>query len=160
MIAARVVAWQLAQGRHGLPWQGTRDPYRVWVSEVMLQQTRVAAVLPYYRRFLRRFPTVRSLARARVEDVLRLWAGLGYYSRARHLHRCAAVVVEREDVAHAGLERELADPAEVAARADDHARLGIAVVTAAATMVMSATEAVVVSAAMVIVTGTCEFLAQ
>lgn len=78
-----------------MPWRRTRDPYRVWVSEVMLQQTRVAAVLPYYRRFLRRFPTVRSLARARTEQVLRLWAGLGYYSRARNLHRAAKEIVAR-----------------------------------------------------------------
>jgi A/G-specific adenine glycosylase len=76
-----------------MPWRRTRNPYRVWISEVMLQQTRVAAVLPYYRRFVRRFPTVQSLARARAEDVLRLWAGLGYYSRARNLHACARRVV-------------------------------------------------------------------
>lgn len=76
-----------------MPWRGTRDPYRIWVSEVMLQQTRVAAVAPYYQRFLRRFPTVAALARAREADVLRYWAGLGYYRRARNLHRAARRLV-------------------------------------------------------------------
>ncbi|MDP1899761.1 MAG: A/G-specific adenine glycosylase [Rubrivivax sp.] len=95
-LAARVIRWQRRHGRHGLPWQGTRDPYRVWLSEVMLQQTQVATVLDYYPRFLARFPTVLALAAAPLDDVLALWSGLGYYSRARHLHRCAqAVVAER-----------------------------------------------------------------
>lgn len=88
-----LVDWQRRCGRSGLPWQGTRDPYRVWLSEVMLQQTQVATVLDYYPRFLARFPDVRSLAAAPQEDVLALWSGLGYYSRARNLHRCAQVVV-------------------------------------------------------------------
>ena len=92
-IAARVVRWQRTHGRHGLPWQGTRDPYRVWLSEVMLQQTQVATVLDYYARFLARFPTVQALAAAPLDDVLALWSGLGYYSRARNLHRCAQAVV-------------------------------------------------------------------
>ncbi len=78
--------WQRRHGRRGLPWQGTRDPYRVWLSEVMLQQTQVAAVIPYYERFLARFPTIGALARAPEEEVLRLWAGLGYYARGRNLH--------------------------------------------------------------------------
>jgi A/G-specific adenine glycosylase len=78
-----------------MPWRGAQDPYRIWVSEVMLQQTRVTAVVPYYRRFVRRFPNVRVLARARSEQVLRLWAGLGYYSRARNLHRAAKEIVAR-----------------------------------------------------------------
>ena len=92
-FAARVIAWQSLHGRHDLPWQGTRDPYRVWLSEVMLQQTQVATVLDYYPRFLARFPDVGSLARAPLDDVLAQWSGLGYYSRARNLHRCAQVVV-------------------------------------------------------------------
>jgi A/G-specific adenine glycosylase len=94
-LAARVVAWQRTHGRHDLPWQATRDPYRVWLSEVMLQQTQVATVLDYYPRFLRRFPDVRALAAAPLDDVLALWSGLGYYSRARNLHRCAGQVVEQ-----------------------------------------------------------------
>jgi A/G-specific adenine glycosylase len=94
-VAGRVVRWQQAHGRSGLPWQGTRDPYRVWLSEVMLQQTQVAAVLPYYARFLDRFPTVRDLAAAPLDDVLAQWSGLGYYSRARNLHRCAQAVVQQ-----------------------------------------------------------------
>jgi A/G-specific adenine glycosylase len=87
-----LVSWQRRAGRHDLPWQGTRDPYRVWLSEIMLQQTQVAAVIPYYERFVARYPDVRSLARASQEDVLRLWSGLGYYARARNLHRAARVV--------------------------------------------------------------------
>jgi A/G-specific adenine glycosylase len=92
-FAGRVVAWQRSRGRMGLPWQNTRDPYRVWLSEVMLQQTQVATVLGYYERFLARFPDVKSLARAEVDEVLALWSGLGYYSRARNLHGCAREVV-------------------------------------------------------------------
>ena len=92
-FAHRVIAWQRRHGRHDLPWQGTRDPYRVWLSEVMLQQTQVATVLDYYGRFLERFPDVGSLAAAPLSDVLALWSGLGYYSRARNLHRCAQQVV-------------------------------------------------------------------
>jgi A/G-specific adenine glycosylase len=88
-----VVRWQRQHGRHGLPWQGTRDPYRVWLSEVMLQQTQVATVQAYYTRFLQRFPDVQALAAAPLDEVLALWSGLGYYSRARNLHRCAQVVV-------------------------------------------------------------------
>ncbi|KQR50182.1 A/G-specific adenine glycosylase [Acidovorax sp. Leaf160] len=94
-IAALVVRWQKEHGRNHLPWQNTRDPYRVWLSEVMLQQTQVATVLDYYARFLDRFPDVRALAEAPQDDVLALWSGLGYYSRARNLHACARQVVER-----------------------------------------------------------------
>ena len=94
-FAARVVAWQQRHGRHGLPWQGTKDPYRVWLSEVMLQQTQVATVIGYYGRFLQRFPDVAALAAAPLDEVLALWSGLGYYSRARHLHRCAQAVVQQ-----------------------------------------------------------------
>lgn len=92
-FAGRVIAWQRRHGRHDLPWQGTRDAYRVWLSEVMLQQTQVATVIPYYQRFLARFPGVDSLAAAPAEEVMSLWAGLGYYSRARNLHACAKAVV-------------------------------------------------------------------
>ena len=92
-FAANVVHWQRSHGRHSLPWQNTRDPYRVWLSEIMLQQTQVAAVLGYYERFLSRFPDVRRLAQASLDDVLALWSGLGYYSRARNLHLCAQDVV-------------------------------------------------------------------
>jgi A/G-specific adenine glycosylase len=92
-IAERVVGWQRRHGRHALPWQRTRDPYRVWLSEVMLQQTQVATVLGYYARFMARFPDVHALAAAPLDDVLAEWSGLGYYSRARNLHRCAQVLV-------------------------------------------------------------------
>jgi A/G-specific adenine glycosylase len=88
-----LIAWQRREGRHDLPWQGSRDAYRVWVSEVMLQQTQVAAVIGYYQRFLAAFPTVEALAAASLERVLALWSGLGYYSRARNLHACARRVV-------------------------------------------------------------------
>lgn len=86
--------WQQRAGRHGMPWQGVGDPYRTWLSEVMLQQTQVATVLPAYRRFVERFPDVESLAAAPLDDVLGLWSGLGYYSRARNLHRAAQMAVQ------------------------------------------------------------------
>ncbi len=92
-IASRVIAWQRSHGRSHLPWQGQRDPYRVWLSEVMLQQTQVATVLGYYARFLARFPDVAALAAASEDEVLALWSGLGYYSRARNLHACARAVM-------------------------------------------------------------------
>jgi A/G-specific adenine glycosylase len=91
-IAQRVLRWRRQFGRQGLPWQDTKDPYRVWLSEIMLQQTQVATVLDYYARFLQRFPDLPALAAAPLDDVLALWSGLGYYSRARNLHRCAQVV--------------------------------------------------------------------
>ena len=91
-FAPRLVAWQRRHGRHGLPWQGTRDPYRIWLAEVMLQQTQVAAVIPYYERFLACFPDVAALAAASQEDVLRLWSGLGYYARGRNLHAAAKAI--------------------------------------------------------------------
>ena len=94
-LAAQVVRWQEAHGRNHLPWQNTRDAYRVWLSEIMLQQTQVATVLEYYTRFLARFPDVRQLAAAPQDEVLALWSGLGYYSRARNLHRCAQIVVHQ-----------------------------------------------------------------
>jgi A/G-specific adenine glycosylase len=92
-FAHRLIEWQRLHGRNSLPWQNTRDPYRVWLSEIMLQQTQVATVLPYYARFLERFPTVAELAAAPLDDVLALWSGLGYYSRARNLHACAQAVM-------------------------------------------------------------------
>src|SRR5271170_4181147 len=85
-------AW-FREFQRDLPWRRTRDPYRIWVSEIMLQQTRVAVVIPYYERFLARFPDVRALAEAPQEDVLRLWSGLGYYSRARNLQQAAQQIV-------------------------------------------------------------------
>jgi A/G-specific adenine glycosylase len=88
-----LLAWQKTHGRTGLPWQNTSDPYRVWLSEIMLQQTQVITVKAYYAAFLERFPTVFELAAAPQDDVLALWAGLGYYSRARNLHACAQAVV-------------------------------------------------------------------
>jgi A/G-specific adenine glycosylase len=96
-FAGRVVRWQRTHGRNSLPWQNTRDPYRVWLSEVMLQQTQVATVLDYYARFLARFPDVRALAAASEDEVMALWSGLGYYSRARNMHRCAKDVVTLHD---------------------------------------------------------------
>jgi len=94
-LATRVVQWQRSHGRHGLPWQGSAEPYRVWLSEIMLQQTQVSTVLAYYPRFLARFPDVEALAQAPLDEVLAMWSGLGYYSRARNLHRCAQQVVQQ-----------------------------------------------------------------
>jgi A/G-specific adenine glycosylase len=96
-FASRIVAWQIAHGRHDLPWQRTRDPYRIWLSEIMLQQTQVATVIGYYARFLERFPDVATLAAASQDEVMPYWAGLGYYARARNLHRCAQEIVARFD---------------------------------------------------------------
>jgi A/G-specific adenine glycosylase len=93
-LARAVLDWQMQHGRQGLPWQNTHDPYRVWLSEIMLQQTQVVTVLQYYPRFLKRFPNVGSLAGAHLDEVLALWSGLGYYSRARNLHRCAVTIVQ------------------------------------------------------------------
>lgn len=93
--ATHLLRWQARHGRHDLPWQGTRDPYLVWLSEIMLQQTQVVTVRDYYARFLQRFPDVRVLAAAGLDDVLALWSGLGYYSRARNLHACAVQVVQQ-----------------------------------------------------------------
>jgi A/G-specific adenine glycosylase len=97
-IAPALLEWQARAGRHDLPWQHPRTPYRVWISEIMLQQTQVATVIPYYRRFLDRFPDVRTLADAPVDEVLHQWSGLGYYARARNLHRAAKVICDE----HAG----------------------------------------------------------
>ncbi len=92
-FAQGLIAWQQIAGRHGLPWQQSRDPYRVWLSEIMLQQTQVATVIPYYQRFLASFPDVAALAAAPIERVIEHWAGLGYYARARNLHRCAQQII-------------------------------------------------------------------
>lgn len=94
-FSRRVADWQRLHGRHGLPWQSTRDAYKIWLSEIMLQQTQVVAVLPYYAKFLERFPTVASLAVAGDDDVMVHWAGLGYYSRARNLHSAAKQVLAK-----------------------------------------------------------------
>ncbi|MEW5967057.1 MAG: A/G-specific adenine glycosylase [Pseudomonadota bacterium] len=111
-FASRIVRWQRRHGRHALPWQaapdGARDPYRVWLSEIMLQQTQVATVVPYFERFVARFPDLASLAAAHEDAVLALWSGLGYYSRARNLHAAARALVER----HGG--RFPADPETLA----------------------------------------------
>jgi A/G-specific adenine glycosylase len=92
----QLLGW-FRQYQRDLPWRRTKDPYRIWLSEIMLQQTRVAAVIPYYERFLERFPDIHALATAPQEDVLRLWSGLGYYSRARNLQRAAQEIVSRHD---------------------------------------------------------------
>ena len=94
-FATRVLAWFDQHGRHDLPWQQDINPYRVWVSEIMLQQTQVATVLGYYQRFMTALPTVQALAAASEDEVLHLWTGLGYYSRARNLHKTARIVVEQ-----------------------------------------------------------------
>ena len=92
-FARRLLAWWDAEGRKNLPWQRERTPYRVWVAEIMLQQTQVRTVVPYFERFLAQFPDVESLARAELDEVLHLWSGLGYYARARHLHRAAGIIL-------------------------------------------------------------------
>ncbi|WP_233546151.1 A/G-specific adenine glycosylase [Salinibius halmophilus] len=92
-FSQRIIDWHLAHGRHNLPWQHDKSPYRVWVSEIMLQQTQVATVIPYYERFMQRFPNVHSLAEAEQDEVLALWTGLGYYARGRNLHKCAQILV-------------------------------------------------------------------
>ncbi|HEY1328859.1 MAG TPA: A/G-specific adenine glycosylase [Casimicrobiaceae bacterium] len=94
-FSQRIITWQATHGRHDLPWQNTRDAYRIWLSEVMLQQTQVTTVLPYYLRFTESFPDVRALAAAPIERVLEHWSGLGYYRRAHHLHEAARAVVAR-----------------------------------------------------------------
>jgi A/G-specific adenine glycosylase len=104
-FSSRVLAWARRHGRSDLPWQVNRSPYRVWISEIMLQQTQVATVIPYFERFLARFPDVATLAQADQDDVLHLWSGLGYYARARNLHRAARIVLDE----HAGRMPETRD---------------------------------------------------
>jgi A/G-specific adenine glycosylase len=96
-IAAALLAWFDRHGRKSLPWQIDPTPYRVWASEIMLQQTQVTTVIPYYERFMQRFPDVRSLAAASIDEVLHLWTGLGYYARARNLHHAAQRIVSEHD---------------------------------------------------------------
>ncbi len=108
-VSNRIVAWQREQGRHGLPWSGQRDPYRVWLSEVMLQQTQVSTTLAYYERFIAKYPDVSALAAALLDDVLALWSGLGYYSRARYLHRCAQMVAAEHRGVFPGTSAALAE---------------------------------------------------
>ncbi len=95
-VSRRLLFWYGERGRD-LPWRRTRDPYRIWLSEIMLQQTTVAAVVPYYERFLQHFPSLQILAEASLDDVIQLWAGLGYYSRARNLHQAARQIVRDGD---------------------------------------------------------------
>ncbi len=92
-----LLAWFHQHGRHNLPWQQNPTPYRVWVSEIMLQQTQVTTVIPYYENFMQHFPTIETLATAPLDDVLQLWSGLGYYARARNLHRTAQNIVSQHD---------------------------------------------------------------
>jgi A/G-specific adenine glycosylase len=96
-FAQRLLAWHDDHGRKDLPWQQDTSPYRVWVSEIMLQQTQVTTVIDYYRRFMRRFPTVADLAEAPLDEVLHLWTGLGYYARARNLHKAAHTIVDEHN---------------------------------------------------------------
>jgi A/G-specific adenine glycosylase len=93
-FASCLICWQRQHGRHDLPWQGT-DAYRVWLSEIMLQQTQVATVIPYYQRFTASFPTITALAASTEEQVLAHWSGLGYYARGRNLHLAAQIIVEK-----------------------------------------------------------------
>ena len=92
-FADLLIAWHAKSGRHHLPWQQSKDPYSVWVSEIMLQQTQVTTVIDYYNRFMKKFPTIKALANADEEEVMQLWSGLGYYRRARFLHEGAQMIV-------------------------------------------------------------------
>lgn len=94
VIATKLIDWHKQHGRHDLPWQASRDPYAVWLSEIMLQQTQVTTVIPYYVRFMREFPTIHDLGHASLDAVLALWSGLGYYSRARNLHLAARQIIQ------------------------------------------------------------------
>jgi A/G-specific adenine glycosylase len=96
-FATRLLAWYDVHGRHDLPWQRDATPYHVWLSEIMLQQTQVATVIPYYERFIAAFPSVQALADADIDAVLHHWSGLGYYARARNLHAAARQVVDAHD---------------------------------------------------------------
>lgn len=92
LISEAVLNWYADHGRHDLPWQNTKDAYRIWVSEIMLQQTQVITVIPYYQRFMQRFASIADLAQAPTDEVLHLWTGLGYYARARNLHKTAQII--------------------------------------------------------------------
>src|SRR5258708_25919408 len=93
-FASQLLEWYSGEHRD-LPWRGATDPYAIWVSEIMLQQTQVVTVIPYFKRWMRRFPSIRSLAQASEREVLKFWEGLGYYSRARNLHQAAQVVLKQ-----------------------------------------------------------------
>ena len=94
-FADKLLHWYQHHGRHDLPWQVRGDPYPVWISEIMLQQTQVTTVIPYYQRFISRFPSLLKLANANLDQVLHLWSGLGYYARARNLHKTATIIAEQ-----------------------------------------------------------------
>ena len=94
-FAESLLRWYRDHGRHDLPWQKDSSLYGTWVSEIMLQQTQVAPVIPYYQRFMQRFPDISALSQASQDDVLLHWAGLGYYSRARNLHKAALIIAEQ-----------------------------------------------------------------
>jgi len=96
-FSSNLIAWQKQHGRHDLPWQNTTDPYAIWVSEIMLQQTQVTAVIGYYSKFMQRFPTIADLANATQDEVLQHWSGLGYYSRARNLHNAAQTIMDEHN---------------------------------------------------------------
>ena len=96
-FARSILKWQQTHGRHDLPWQNGRDPYRIWISEVMLQQTQVNAVIGYFERFMHRFPNVTTLASANIDEVMPYWAGLGYYARARNIHKSAGIITTNFD---------------------------------------------------------------
>ena len=93
-IAKRLLPWFEKHGRKHLPWQQDKSPYKVWISEIMLQQTQVTTVIPYFEKFMERFPSVQSLASASEDEVLSYWSGLGYYARARNMHKCAKTILE------------------------------------------------------------------
>jgi A/G-specific adenine glycosylase len=124
-VRQRLLAWY-ERSKRDLPWRRSRDPYRVWISEIMLQQTRVAAAIPYYERFLNRFPSVRELAAAPEQDLLAAWAGLGYYARARNLQRAAKRIVElgKFPAEHASI-RELAGVGDYTAAAISSIAFGL-----------------------------------
>lgn len=96
-LSRRLLAWYDRHGRKTLPWKRPRDPYRIWVSEIMLQQTQVATVIPYFKRFIARFSNIRALARSELDEVLHLWTGLGYYARARNLHKAAQCIIKEHE---------------------------------------------------------------
>ena len=96
-LSSSLLKWFKIHGRHDLPWQKNLSPYRVWVSEIMLQQTQVKTVIPYYKRFMERFPQINDLSSANIDQVLYLWTGLGYYARARNLHKTARIITSQYD---------------------------------------------------------------
>ena len=96
-FSAAIICWYQSNGRHGLPWQNSNEPYNRWISEIMLQQTQVTTVIPYFKRFMKRFPTLAALSSSQVDDVLEHWAGLGYYARARNLWKAAGVIMREHN---------------------------------------------------------------